>query len=285
MIRKGQPRSFSFVLIILLCSTSLLYADRPGIDKEQYKHWIRLADQAHQERMKKEKVLEAIEQYKKAILADPTEMYPYSRIAELYYTLAYAYGEGLSEDELLELYGKGKEYGYAGIRVSPRYIFGSESGMNDQDIFERLTLEDISVAFWLASCWGRWAELKGIIQSIKDIPKVKNLMERIMILDESYYAGGVHRFFGCYYLEVPFFMGKSKDKAKKHFQRAIAIDPNYLENYILYAEYYVKKYGEKGEYMGLLKKVLSHKVPEDYYYDVENRTARRKAKKLLESMK
>ena len=62
-----------------------------------------------------------------------------------------------------------------------------------------------------------------------------------MALDENYFFAGPHRYFGAMYGLAPGFAGGDMDKSREHFEKAIALAPNYLGSRVLYLEVWAQK--------------------------------------------
>ena len=74
------------------------------------------------------------------------------------------------------------------------------------------------------------------------------------------------------------------NKSWDNFQAAIKIEKNYLGNYVLVADYWAKKKGDKKLFQSQLKKVLKGNVNAIPALRPENTIEQRKAKKLLSQM-
>ena len=97
-------------------------------------------------------------------------------------------------------------------------------------------------------------------------------------LDESFYHGAPHRYFGVYEAKVP---GGSIEASGKSFDRAIELSGDYLDTYVLKAQYFAAKTQNEELFKGLLDQVGKadpKKIPE---LEIENRNAQRIAKKML----
>jgi hypothetical protein len=107
-------------------------------------------------------------------------------------------------------------------------------------------------------------------------------MERVYQLDDTYYYGAPHLFFGVYYAGLPTIAGGGADKSKAEFEKVIEMTGGkYLLAYVMYAQSYATLVQERDLYESLLKKVLespSDAVPE---MTLVNEIAKKKAAKLL----
>ncbi len=204
------------------------------------------------------------------------------RLSVLYYGKAYHYDRDLPKKDRMATYWRGRECGWEALLMrNEEWAAAIEAGTRIPDTMVLLTADDAPAAFWAASNWSRWGELKGILRVALDIPKVKAANQRILELAEDYYAGGVHRFFGAYWIAIPPFAGKDVAKGELHFKRAIEMFPDQLETKVMYADYYARDAGDKELFVSLLQSVIDAKPdPSDTYY-FEHLVAQADAARLL----
>ena len=83
--------------------------------------------------------------------------------------------------------------------------------------------------FWTASCLGKWIDLnRDKVSSIASLATAAALMQRVIELDDDYYFGGAHMFFGVYYGGRAPMLGGNFARSEKHFSRAMEINNNKL---------------------------------------------------------
>src|SRR5207244_5869064 len=98
---------------------------------------------------------------------------------------------------------------------------------------------DVPGLYWMTVNLARAVENKSLATRASTAPRLKSVMETIYRLGPSYYWGGVHRFFGAYYIKAP----AQKDplaQSEREFKRAVAEGPENLENTVLMAEFFLK---------------------------------------------
>lgn len=103
-------------------------------------------------------------------------------------------------------------------------------------------------------------------------------MEQVLKLDEGFYHGAPHRYFGVYEAKIP---GGSVEASGKSFDQAIALSGDYLDTYVLKAQYFAAKTQDEKLFKSLLDQVGKadpKKIPE---LEIENLNAQRIAKKML----
>ena len=156
----------------------------------------------------------------------------------------------------------------------------------DTATFERtlatLNTEDVPALFWTASTWGKWIELQlNDPARLAELPRVEALMQRVLDLDETYYYGGVHLFFGAYYGGRAPMFGGDFARAAKHFDRAAAINHNQLLLVDVYrARYLLRQMGERAAFHSTLTRVVEASV-NDPELNLANAVAKQEAAALL----
>jgi hypothetical protein len=103
-------------------------------------------------------------------------------------------------------------------------------------------------------------------------------MTRALELDETFFHGAPHRYFGAYWSLLP--VGRDLDKSKQHFERSLAIAPNYAGTKVLMAETYAVKKQDRVLFDKLLAEVLAMPdgaIPE---LEAETRIEKEKAREL-----
>ena len=99
--------------------------------------------------------------------------------------------------------------------------------------------EGLPAMYWYAVNLGKWSRAKGIAALLGNKDRVKGVLERVLALDETFFYGAPHRYFGVYWSLLP--VGRDLDKSKQHFERSLAIAPNYVGTKVLMAESYAVK--------------------------------------------
>lgn len=91
----------------------------------------------------------------------------------------------------------------------------------------KLDARALPALFWTASAWGKWIELQlDDPARLAELPRVEALMRRVLALDEGYYYGGAHLFFGAYYGGRAPMFGGDFARAARHFDRAAELNGN-----------------------------------------------------------
>jgi hypothetical protein len=237
-------------------------------------HWAKRGEKAE--------VQAAIAAWEEAAKLDATDASIPLKLAYAWYFLANAhlYWEE-DEDGMKAAYDKGVTEGERAINlVSPAFAEQIRNGKPWEQAIPTVGKEGQAAIYWYATNLGRWATLDGITTLLSNKDRVFAIMEHCLKLDETYFHGAPHRYFGVAYTKIPFPSG-DLPRARKAFERAIEIDTKYADTRILFAESYAPKAGDKELYLKLLNDVLA--LPDDVIPELvpETRNAKRKAQKML----
>ncbi|RMI04714.1 MAG: hypothetical protein D6681_09220, partial [Calditrichaeota bacterium] len=147
----------------------------------------------------------------------------------------------------------------------------------------RIKKEDVPALFWTAFAWSGWINLnRDDPQAVFDLSKVKAMMNRVLELDEGYFFGAAHLFWGSIYGSIPPLLGGDPDKARAHFQRAIELsEGKFLLAHVYYARFYAATTLNEELFEELLTKVVN--APGDIMpgYELMTSLAKRQAESLL----
>lgn len=170
----------------------------------------------------------AHDQLSSVIEEDPECGWAYGLLAEIYYWT----GEYADPEDKLFYYGEGVKYGEQGVEA-------------DEDSLE--------ANFWLAVNYGSYGNEKGIMKSLSLISPIKELVEKVFEIDESYFYGGPWRILGRLYNKAPGFpisIGDNK-KSLECFERALEFGPKFYLNHLFIAELFIseRKYEQAREHL------------------------------------
>ncbi len=166
----------------------------------------------------------------------------------------------LNEERAKTFYTKGKNFGLAVLTRNA----GFEKAVNrDLDTFKKALKgfgrRSVPALFWTALNWGSWINLnKDSPQAIADFPKVEAMMQRVLEIDENFFYGGPHLFFGFSFGSRPPMFGGNPTLSKEHFEKAIsAYQRKHLMGLVLYAQSYAVQNQDRALFDSLLNEVLS----------------------------
>lgn len=218
------------------------------------------------------------------LLADPGNASYRVQAAMGFYGYALGFVEFTDRDRAAALYWRARDHAMAALN---RAGMAQATLMGDAAELERalagLGTSAVPALFWTASAWGKWIELQlDDPARIAELPRVEALMRRVLALDETYYHGGAHVFFGAYYGGRAPMFGGDFARATKHFDRAAALSQNQLTLVEVYrARYLLRQMGEREAFHATLSRVLDAPASSDPELNLANALARQQAADLL----
>lgn len=141
----------------------------------------------------------------------------------------------------------------------------------------------VPALFWTASAWGKWIESQlDDPARLAELPRVEAMMRRVLALDESYYFGGAHLFFGAYLGGRAPMFGGDFVRAAQHFDHAARINRHQLLLVEVYrAQYLLRQKGERAAFHDALSNVVESTAATPPEMNLANAIAKKKASKLL----
>ena len=107
-------------------------------------------------------------------------------------------------------------------------------------------------------------------------------MLRVLELDEGYFFGGAHLFWGTILMVKPVFMGGSPDKSREHFEKCLSFcGKQFLMPYVFYARYYAARTFNEQLFDWLLTTVIETDIDILPSQRLPNAIAKEKARQLL----
>lgn len=238
-------------------------------------------------RNEKASLQEALAALEKRIAEDPNDGVVYGWLSRGYYLLTDGHlrQEEAEREDMLANYKKGFDYAMDGMKsLSPKFNECLELQDPVEDCVNFLTMEAAGPIYWYAVNLGKYAALDSFPTLLFYKAQIYSLMQRLLMLDEHYYYGAAHRYFGAYYSKAPVWAGGDMTKAKHHFEKALEIAPNYFSTSVLMADMYTRKTEDPDHFRRLLefvinadKEILPGLSPEQGFEQI-------KAVKLLEEI-
>lgn len=290
--KKGLVLMSAVILVALLLSGNAFSQGEDGVSDAELQELIdrgdRIAREARAENRTESRLRDALDVYRKVLEIDSGNRHALNRLSLGQFTLAEAY---LSEPEKRKsAYRTGYKYGLKSLKVNEDLAVRYEKvGKNALKNLPK-TVDDVEALFWTGANLGRLGETKGVMDSLGDLPALIALNRRVLELDEGYLGGAAHRMLGSIAGELlsrlPFTFwqvrnnGFSWEKVRNHFEQAIELAPDCLENYFSFAKYYALKKGQKEMAKELLERTLTGSLGKEY--PLVNAIAKEKARKLKE---
>lgn len=204
--------------------------------------------------------------------------------AQGFYGYAYGFIEDDDHRRASELYRRGLEHALRALAVAG--LSADIATLPQKELERQLTTLDhgaVPALFWSASCWAKWIDMnRDDPARIAEMGKAAALMMRVLELDENYYYGGAHLFFGVYYGAKPPMLGGDFERSAQHFEKARAVTQGkLLFADMLRAQYLARQQLDRRQFHERLAAVID--TPPDVFPEMAlaNAIARQKAKHLL----
>ena len=217
------------------------------------------------------------------IKIDPENAELHTYAAQAYYGLSYGFNEDTRPERASTFYLRGRHHGLTALKLS--------SGKDLLDIpiteFEnqlgQLGKDDVAAMFWTASNWAKWIDMhRDQPEAIAQLARATALMQRVIELDETFYHGGAHMYFGVYYGSRSPLLGGNFERSRQHFDRAREITDNkLLIPDLLQAQYLARQMQDQQDFHQWLSAIIE--APDDLLPSLGllNQIAKRKAQALL----
>ncbi|HUI92316.1 MAG TPA: TRAP transporter TatT component family protein [Chitinivibrionales bacterium] len=132
-----------------------------------------------------------------------------------------------TKNEMLQrakrLYLRGRDYILRAITLRHPHFMEYLDKNDFADAFHGISARDTSYLYWLGMAWmAAFTADKGDVSLMVDIPKAVALANKVLELNDGYSEGAAHEFFITYYGAMPAAMGGSEEKAREHFNKAVA---------------------------------------------------------------
>ncbi len=191
----------------------------------------------------------------------------------------------LAQKRAVTFYEKGRDYGLSALKENAGMAKALESNL---DTFKKAlasynSKSDVPLLYWTAFNWANSINFhKDSPLAVAAVGKVEAMMAQCLKLDPSYFYGGIHQFFGAFYASRPTLLGGDLNKAKDHFEKAIAAGGGrFLMAKVAYAQFYGIAAQDKALFESLLREVIAGDpaaLPEER---LANEVAQLRAKALL----
>lgn len=206
--------------------------------------------------------------------------------ARSYSSYASAFVPEAEPERLVLLYGQAREYSLRLLdQTRPKIAAALRGPSREFDaILPAIGKDDVPDVFLAGTCLAGWITSNNdSMAAVAEQPKLVALMGRMLELDEGYFYGGPHLFFGIYHGVKPKALGGKPEKSLAHFERALEFSgEQFLMTRVLYAQYYARQIFDQELYETLLNQVLEAPVENWPESRLMNEVARVKARTLLE---
>ncbi len=143
--------------------------------------------------------------------------------------------------------------------------------------------DDVPFLFWTAAAWGASISLsKDRPELVAQQPQVEALIDRALVLDETFQQGAIHAFLVSYELARPG-GGDAVGRAKKHLDRALELSGGQLCGpLVAWAESVCVQQQNRAEFENLLNRALAINPDDHPDSRLVNLVTQRRARWLLD---
>ena len=284
-ILRCRPVVFASLVTALLllsgCSTSQLVARgaSPLID-----HSVAAMNRETDLELARASIPANLKMIEALLLADPGNAAYRVQAAMGFYGYALGFVEANDRDRAAALYRRARDHALVALDragVTQTVLMGDTADL--ERALARLDTPAVPALFWTAASWGKWIELQlDDPARLAELPRVEALMRRVLALDETYYHGGAHLFFGAYYGGRAPMFGGDFARAARHFDRAAELNHNQLLMVDVYrARYLLRQMGDRAAFHATLTRVLDAPAASDPDLNLANALAKQQAAALL----
>lgn len=229
----------------------------PEVAPPQEASFAEQADAAWTKRDERVSAEQAIALWENALETDPTNAEMLTRLARACYYVGDGFLRLASEDDaMLALFEKGVAAGErAMMALSEPFTAAVQAGTKVEEAIASIPPEGQAALYWYATNLGKFAIAKGFTTTLFYKDRIVAVMNRVLSIDETFFYGAPHRYFGVFYAKAPAFAGGDMEKSKEHFERALQLSSDYLGTKVLYAEFYATKTEDKELFTQLLNEV------------------------------
>jgi hypothetical protein len=225
----------------------------------------------------------AIEKLKEASAIDPKKAENWVKLGKALYLWADGHLR-LDEDREDEMVPVFKRSVYAFERAiratNPDYTFAVCAKDPIKKVVSTIRKQDLDAIYWYSTALGKYGLASSITEVLGNKDRIYAFIRRVGKLDSKFNYGAAHRYLGAFFTKIPFPKGDVK-KSRKHFEKSIAIAPNYLATRVLMAKMLAPKLKDRALFKAQLDYVLNAKDDVISGLAPEHALEKKKAKLLL----
>ena len=215
---------------------------------------------------------------------DPKNVELHTYASQAFYGMAYGFNEDERPERASNFYLRGLDHGLKALKFSGAGELKEMQIGEFEEKVNKFGKGDVPAMFWTASNWAKWIDMhRDKPEAIAQLARATALMQRVLELEDTFYYGGAHMYFGVYYGSRAPMLGGNFDKSKQHFDRAREItDSKLLIPDLLQAQYLARQMQDRKDFHQRLTAILE--APDDLMPELglQNQIAKRKAALLLE---
>jgi hypothetical protein len=217
------------------------------------------------------------------IKIDPDNALLHIYAAQAFYGLSFGFNEDTRPERASDFYLRGLNHGLTALEINGAKQLMDTPIADFEKQVSRLDEADVAAMFWAASCWAKWIDMhRDDPEAIAQLARATALMQRVIELDDTFYFGGAHMYFGVYYGSRAPVLGGNFEKSRQHFDRAREITSGkLLIPDLLQAQYLARQQQDQEDFHQRLSGIID--APDDLMPELglQNQIAKRKAAMLL----
>jgi len=240
---------------------------------------LRLADSLWANRTNPDNALDALYAYEYLAQKDSTNLPIWSKLVHAYYFYA-EYIQSQNQVRRDSLFGIGYNITREMLKRSKPYQSVMVTAGDPLLALKSLESPYEQILYWGTACLAQWSATKGEIVQRGQRKWIFAALNQIHDLDSTFYFGGYDRFMGALLCVDPAAGQNAPDEARKYFDVAREIAPDYLGTYILEARYYAPLVQDEALFNQLLATVRTAELDLKKPYGPENYFEKRRCEYL-----
>ncbi|MCS7216759.1 MAG: TRAP transporter TatT component family protein [Candidatus Bipolaricaulota bacterium] len=191
--------------------------------------------------------------YEEALRLAPRDPEVLIRLAQHWYE----WGVLVPEEREEEGWRKAAEYAFQALGLSGLDEALRLSNEEFREFLARCT--EGRALLWAGHGWGQLLGRMNPFSAFFALPKIRAIYERAMELAPTYMAGSAFQAYGALLANLSDYgilFGVKLAQAKPYFEKALEIDPTYLDHYVAYAKEYAVRAKDRALFESLLRQVL-----------------------------
>lgn len=252
-------------------------APPPAADGAAYEAALRAGDAAFVGRDDPERLAAALARYREAAAlrpGDPSALLAVAR-AEAFHAQA---APAIARDAWREASRAAEG---ALRRTSPAFAAAVDRGDEPGRAAAAVGAPGAEPLYWLALATMGMAQARGMAAVLAVKAHAAAMMERVAALDEALDHGGPRRALGAWLATIPSAAGGGAAAARRQFERARALAPDYQLGRVLEAQTLAVLLQDRPRFEALLREALAWDEAAAPAIAAENRLAKRRARELL----
>lgn len=214
---------------------------------------------------------------------DPEDAQLHTYAAQAFYGLSYGFNEDTRPARASAFYLRGLKHGLTALELDGAHNLRNTPIADFEQQVSEMDKKDVPAMFWTASNWAKWVNLhRDSADALAQLSRATALMQRVIELDDTFYYGGAHMYFGVYYGSRPPLLGGNFKKSRQQFDQARQITHGkLLIPDLLQAQYLDRQQQNRQDFHNRLVAIIH--APDNLMPELalQNKIAKRKAALLL----